>query len=130
MLPLLGDTGNAIADYILESRPETESPYVFVRTIAPYSKLSDIGTGMNVIKRYRMDAGVIFSPGSGKGFHAFRRSMGTRMLVAGIPLPLISQVLGHQDGDSSKQYLSLDETMLSECCLGLQGIAPEKEGLL
>ena len=35
LLPLPIDAGNAIADYILHSRPRTDNPYVFVRLLPP-----------------------------------------------------------------------------------------------
>jgi len=40
VLPLEADTGKAIADYILSGRPNTDSPYIFIRSVAPYTKLS------------------------------------------------------------------------------------------
>jgi site-specific recombinase XerD len=43
-LPLEPDTGNAIAEYILEARPGSTSEYAFLRTRAPYRKLADGGT--------------------------------------------------------------------------------------
>lgn len=129
-LPLEADTGKAIADYILSGRPNTDSPYIFIRSISPYTKLSDNGVGMNIIKKYRYSTGNAHSSGDGKGFHALRRSMGTWMLEAGVPLPTISQVLGHHDLDSTKPYLSLHYHMLAECALSLHGIESEKEGLV
>src|ERR1035437_7694185 len=40
ILPLLTDVGNAIADYILNGRPDSQLPSLFLRTQAPYRKLS------------------------------------------------------------------------------------------
>jgi len=129
VLPLEADTGKAIVDYILSGRPNTDSPYIFVRSVAPYAKLSDSGIGMNIIKKYRNNTRTAHSSGDGKGFHALRRSVGTWMLEAGVPLPTISQVLGHHDLDSTKPYLSLHYHMLEECALSLHGIETEKEEL-
>lgn len=42
VLPLRASYGNAIADYILHGRPESDSDYVFLRTAAPFGQL---GTG-------------------------------------------------------------------------------------
>jgi integrase len=130
VLPLEADTGKVIADYILSGRPNTESPHIFIRSVAPYTKLSNNGTGMNIIKKYRCRTGTAYSAGDGKGFHALRRSMGTWMLEAGVPLPTISQVLGHHDLDSTKPYLSLHYMALAECALSLHGIETEMEVLL
>jgi site-specific recombinase XerD len=125
VLPLDINTEMAISDYILSGRPNTDSPCIFIRSIAPYTKLSDRGSSYSIIKKYCNSAGI-----SNQGFHALRRSMGTWMLEADVPLPTISQVLGHHNQDSTKQYLSLNNSMLAECALNLNGIETQKEELL
>jgi len=128
VLPLETDTGNAIAEYILYARPESDSEYVFLRTFAPYRKLSEVGSMANILQKYLKKAGIIRNAGDGKSFHALRRSMGTWMLESDVPLTTISQVLGHKEHDSTKQYLSMDHQRLTECALDFQGI-PLKRGL-
>ncbi len=125
VLPLDINTEKAIADYILSGRPNTDSPHIFIRSIAPYTKLSDRGSSYIIIKKYCNSAEI-----SNKGFHALRRSMGTWMLEANVPLPTISQVLGHYNQDSTKQYLSLNNLMLAECALNLKEIETKKKELL
>jgi len=122
VLPLEIDTGNAIAKYILEARPESTSEYVFLRTSAPYRKLADCGSMDNILEKYLNSAGILRQPGDGKSFHALRRSMGTWMLESGVPLTTISQVLGHKEQDSAKQYLSMDYEKLALCALDFQEI--------
>jgi integrase len=129
-IPMETDVGNAIADYVLKGRPSTDSHYVFIRTIAPYKKLENRGTGRNILKKYLNSAGIVHLPWDGKGFHALRRSMGTWMLEADVPLSVISQVLGHRKLDSTKQYLSLHYSMLTKCALNLQGLETRREELL
>lgn len=126
VLPLETNTGNAIAEYILEARPESTSEYVFLKTCAPYRKLADCGTPNNILAKYLKNAGISHQPGDGKSFHALRRSMGTWMLESGVPLTTISQVLGHKDQDSAKQYLSMDHERLAVCALGFQEIPVER----
>jgi len=122
VLPLEIDTGNAIAKYILEARPESTSEYVFLRTSAPYRKLADCGSMDNILEKYLNSAGILRQPGDGKSFHALRRSMGTWMLESGVPLTTISQILGHKEQDSAKQYLSMDYERLALCALDFQEI--------
>ncbi|WP_282432497.1 tyrosine-type recombinase/integrase [Pelotomaculum schinkii] len=114
--------GNAIAKYILEARSESTSEYVFLRTSAPYRKLSDCGSMDNILEKYVKSAGILRQPGDGKSFHALPRSMGTWMLESGVPLTTISQVLGHKEQDSAKQYLSMDYEKLVSCALDFQEI--------
>ena len=122
VLPLEPDTGNAIAEYILEARPESTSEYVFLRTCAPYRKLADCASLDNILEKYVKNAGISRQPGDGKSFHALRRSMGTWMLESGVPLTTISQVLGHKEQDSAKQYLSMDHEKLASCALDFHEI--------
>lgn len=126
MLPLEINTGNDLAEYILYARPQSDSEFVFLRTIAPYRKLSDVGSMGDILKKYQRKAGITRSSGDGKSFHALRRSMGTWMLESGVPLTTISQVLGHKEQDSAKQYLSMDHKSLTECALDFQGIPLER----
>ncbi len=113
-LPLETEVGNAIADYILNARPQCTSPYVFLRTFAPFTKLK---SGSHIVKGY------LPSSDSGRtpiGFHSFRRGIGTRMLESDIGVSTISQVLGHSEVDSVKPYLSLSLGKLKECCMRMQ----------
>jgi len=128
VLPLETDTGNAIAKYILEARPESTSVYVFLRTSAPYRQLADYASLDNILKKYVKSAGFSRQPGDGKSFHGLRRTMGTWMLESGIPLTTISQVLGHRELDSAKQYLSLDYERLAACALDFREIPVRKGG--
>ena len=127
-LPLDVDAGNAIAEYILNFRPRAEAPYVFLRIVAPFSKLSDYGTGANIIKPYLLKAGINLEKGT--GFHAFRRSMGTWLIESGAGVDTTAQILGHINHESSKRYISLHHSGLRVCCMCLSGIAIAKEGLI
>jgi site-specific recombinase XerD len=113
-LPLETEVGNAIADYILNARPQCTSPYIFLKTFAPYTKLK---SGSHIVRRYlpSIDSGI-----TPIGFHSFRRGMGTRMLESDIDVSIISQVLGHSEADSIKPYLSLSLGKLKECCMRMQ----------
>lgn len=114
-LPLEPDTGNAIAQYLLDARPPSTADYVFLRTRAPYRKLADQGSLDNILNKYLQHAGIVRQPGDGKSFHALRRSMATWMLDSGVPLTTISQVLGHKAQESAKPYLSMDYARLASC---------------
>lgn len=113
-LPLETEVGNAIAEYILHARPQCTSPYIFLRSYAPYTKLKN---GSHIVRSYLSNEDVNLTS---IGFHAFRRSVGTRMLESDIGVPIISQVLGHSEADSVKPYLSLSLGKLKECCMRMQ----------
>ena len=123
------DTGNAVADYILNGRPESELPYIFLTNRRPYQKLNRI-VGANTIKRCLGKTDIKHAAGDGKTFHAFRRTFGTNLIKAKIPITTVSQLLGHRTLDTSKRYISLNDDMLRCCCMDVSMYATTKEGLI
>jgi site-specific recombinase XerD len=130
VLPLLTDVGNAIADYILNGRPDTQQSYLFLRTQAPYRKLLGRSSCYMVSRKMMKAAGIRQGKQDRKGFHCLRHSIAARLLAEQTPLPIISSILGHRDKDSTKIYLSTDLVHLRACALGLAGIEVTKEELL
>ena len=129
-LPLLTEAGNAVADYILNARPQTDEPYLFLRTRRPHTRLSDSSpNGANLTRHHLKNAGIPHTAFDGKTFHAFRRTAGTRLIESGAELVLTSQILGHLKVDSSKPYIALNEDALRHCCMPLAGYESTREGL-
>jgi len=126
-LPL--GVGNAIADYILNSRPETDSPYIFIRHLRPYEKLSCFAC-RDILSRCFPKADINHEAWDGKSFHAFRRTFGTRLVRAGIPITSVGDMLGHTDPNSAKRYVALDLDGLRICCLDISAFKTKKAGLL
>lgn len=121
-LPLTKDVGEAIKSYILEARPKSSDPNIFVHHRAPFAAYA---SGSIISGRFRClceKAGI-----ECKGFHSLRRSVGQRMTIAEIPLMTTSQILGHSGIDVTKQYISLDSKHLSICALSFDGIKPGGE---
>ena len=129
-LPLLPDVGNAVADYILNARPHADSPFVFLRHRKPHTWLGDGPAGAQIMKRYQDGAGLPHAAGDGKTFHAFRRTVGARMVKAEVPLPSIAQQLGHKQIESTKRYIPLNDEMMRGCCLDISSFATKKEELV
>ena len=130
VLPLLADVGNVIADYILNGRPDSHQPYIFLRTKAPYRKLSGHSACYGISRKMMKAAGIRQGKGGRKGFHCLRHSLAARLLAEETPLPIISSILGHRDKDSTKIYLSTDLEHLRACALSLTGIKVAREELL
>jgi integrase len=129
VLPLLTDVGNAIADYILNGRPDSQLPFLFLRTQAPYRKLSGNSACYWISCKMMKAAGIRQGKGDQKGFHCLRHSLAARLLAEETPLPIISSILGHRDKDSTKIYLSTDLEHLRACALSLTGIEVTREEL-
>ncbi|EBP4342177.1 tyrosine-type recombinase/integrase [Salmonella enterica] len=116
-LPLSTESGNAIAEYLLTARPESNLPYIFLCHSGALRPLNN-RTASSIVTKYLCRAGIV-STIPRRGFHSFRRSFGTRLLQNEIPLELLQQLLGHSKIDSTKPYLSVDEQGLKTCALGL-----------
>jgi site-specific recombinase XerD len=122
ILPLLDEVGNAMADYILNGRPYSNESYIFLRTQAPFQKLSSHSACYAVSCKILHDAGIRQGDNERKGFHCLRHSLAARMLAQEVPLPVISSILGHGNPESTKTYLSSDLEHLRVCALTLDGI--------
>lgn len=129
VLPLLADVGNAIVDYILNGRPDSQNPYLFLRTQAPFINLSGHSVCYGISSKIMKDAGIRQGQEDRKGFHCFRHSVAARLLSEETPLPVISSILGHRNKDSTKVYLSTDLDHLRVCALNLNGIEVSREEL-
>jgi len=129
-IPLIADTGNAIIEYLLHGRPESQEPYVFLRSKAPYIKLSGHSSIYHIVSGYMAKAGIRQASGDQKGSHCCRHTAAARLLAAEVPLPIISSLLGHSNKNSTRVYLSTDLEHLRDCALGLDEIEVVKEELL
>lgn len=121
VLPLLPDVGNALLDYILNERPKRSDhyPYIFLRKQAPYNKLTSV---YSTCSRLLSCLGIKPVNGTARGVHLFRYSLVHKLLAAKVPHQVITDVLGHTSKESSKPYLSMEESMLRMCALNLSVI--------
>ena len=124
--PITGQIRNAMADYILNGRKKSDSQNVFLRSIAPFTALRGTSALDGVIDNLCIRADVPKKPY--RSFHSLRRSFGTWLANEGIPITTIFQLLGHQDLNSSKPYLSFDDEQMLRCAIGFEDI-PLKGGV-
>ena len=121
--------GNAIADYILNGRPETDAPYIFVRHLKPYGRLSNTAAN-DLMSRALQKSGIPHEAWDGKSFHAFRRTFGTRLVRAGVPVRSVGEMLGHTNPNSAKRYVALDIDGLRTCCMDISMFSTKKASLI
>lgn len=122
VLPLQTAVRDALADYILNERPQSESRKVFLRSSAPFNPLQDGVSIACIFRKYLRKAGIEHTINDGRTFHGIRRSVGTAMVSSGIPVTTVSQVLGHQEIRATKQYIALDLQGLQKCALPMSSI--------
>lgn len=116
-LPLPDDVGWAIIDYLKSGRPISDSKYVFIQHKPPYGQYTDL---RNVLVKQMRKAGIETPANKRIGMHCFRHSLATSMLENGVPLPVISQTLGHADIASTEVYLRINISQLRLCALEVE----------
>lgn len=114
-LPLLTDVGEAIINYLKNARPKTDSDHVFVRMRPPYTEFKSGAVGALV--RVHLQKSGISLKNKKKGSHTLRHSLASRLLEHEIPLPVISEILGHTNTETTMTYLRIDINELKKCSL-------------
>lgn len=126
VLPLLNDVGEAIIDYIRYSRPKSDEPFVFLKLNAPNDVMRANSIHSVVYTRLK-SAGVKIPPGKRHGPHALRHSLASALLENDVPMPVISEALGHSDTDSTSVYMKIDIAKLRECAVEVPAFYHECE---
>ena len=128
-LPVPTSALNAIADYVLNARPESqERSKIFLRSKKPYEPMKT-WTSHTVVRRNAEKVGLKWAAEERKGFHSFRRTIASWMLEAEIPLEMITEILGQRNTNSARPYIAVHQTKLADCALNLQLIPMEREEL-
>jgi len=116
--PLLSSVGNAIIDYLKNGRPDSDAAEVIVGhdTVKRGKKLSS-PTIHSIVTRYMRAANIENWKQKKHGPHALRFSLATNLLKMNTSIPIIATILGHQNTETTKRYISLDVDQLRECAL-------------
>ena len=118
-LPLTGEVGWAIIDYLKYGRPKIDQPYLFVKHIAPFGPFSEADHLNQLIKKY-MELAHLPTLKKRRGMHSLRHTLASVLLENDTPLCVISDILGHVDTDSTAVYLKVDIKKLKECALDVE----------
>ncbi|MCP4251888.1 MAG: tyrosine-type recombinase/integrase [Candidatus Scalindua sp.] len=119
-LPLIQDVGWAVIDYLKYGRPNVETPYVFIRHLAPFLPFSEDDHLHQMIVKYMRVAHIPVSPKRRVGMHSLRHTLASVLLENDTPLPTISDVLGHINTESTAVYLKVDIKKLKECSFDIK----------
>lgn len=118
-LPLTVEVGWAVIDYLQYGRPKIDSPYLFVKHMAPFGPFSEGDHLTQMIKAY-MELAHLPTLKKRRGMHSLRHTMASMLLEQDTPLSIISDILGHVDTDSTAVYLKVDIKKLKECALDFE----------
>lgn len=118
ILPLVEEVGIALIDYLKNGRPTTDCKHVLVRHVYPFDKFKPSSL-YTVVNRYFEKSGIPMKPGKKRGPHALRHSLASSLLEEKVPLPVISEVLGHADTNTTGVYLKIDIANLRKCAISV-----------
>ena len=117
LLPLMDDAGWAIIDYIKNGRPESQYDNVFLKHLSPFEPFQSVSTFYTMLTRYVAKAGVEPGGKSKAGIHSLRHTLATELLQNNVEINTIADILGHSDPETTKNYLKVNITALSQCTL-------------
>ncbi|MBM9536916.1 site-specific integrase [Desulfobulbus alkaliphilus] len=116
VLPLLNDVGEAVIDYIKYSRPTVRDREIFLRLSAPIGPMKP-PTLHSIVTFYINKAEIPIPEGKKHGPHALRHSLASALLNNNTPMPVISEILGHTDSQTTSAYLKIDILHLRDFAL-------------
>jgi site-specific recombinase XerD len=114
-LPLLEDVGLAVIDYLKFGRPGCDCQSIFMKHNAPTQPCT--ASGMYNLVANRLSRAGIVTGERKRGPHALRHSLASRLLEENVPLPIISEILGHANSNTTAAYLAIDIDKLRQCAL-------------
>ena len=120
-LPLVPDVGWAVIDYLRYGRPKVDSSRIFVRHMAPFLPFAGGDHLDQLIRTYMVKAHIPMR-GKHRGMHSLRHTMASVLLEKDTPLPVISDIIGHLDTNSTAVYLKVDMERLAECPLDFEEV--------
>jgi site-specific recombinase XerD len=92
---------------------------VFVRHLAPFLPFTEGNHLDQLIDAYMKQAHIPRLK-KRRGMHSLRHTMASVLLEKETPLPLISDILGHLDINSTAVYLKVDLDRLAQCPLDFE----------
>ncbi len=121
ILPMLPDIGNAIIDYLRYGRIKSEEPYVLLTARPPCRHFTTSNVVTHVVQRAFNKTGIDIN-GKKFGPHSLRHSLAFRLLERNTILPVISEVLGHENTESTRYYLRIDLKSMKQCMLDIPAV--------
>jgi integrase len=115
-LPLTHEICLALLDYIKNARPETESPYIFIKQRPPHTPYGDGNNFSSKVRAFFVKAGIN-TERKHAGLHSMRHSLATGMMSDGVPINEIATILGHTSPQSTTRYIWSDISQLRKASM-------------
>jgi integrase/recombinase XerD len=121
IVPLLDETGAALADYVLHAHPRVAERRVFLSHVTPVRPFSGSGTVSRIVRTRLQRAGIPIQRG---GAHLLRHSLATRLVEQRRPIKEVADLLGHRNIDTTSLYVKVAVSQLADVALPFPGGAP------
>lgn len=118
MLPLPDATGRAIAEYLLDGRPNTTRRELFVRHRPPLNAPADPDIVRNAIRYAAKRCGLEHCI---RGTHILRHTLAGRLVHGGARFKEIADLLRHRSLDTTTIYAKVDLEALAQVALPWPG---------
>ena len=124
VFPLVEEVRNAFEDYLENSRPDTDSQYIFVAIDPPKYRAMSAETVKSLVTRIIRTSPVDVA-GRESGPRSLRSSFATQLLEEGVPFHVIGKALGHSHQAAVKHYVRVDVERLRQCALEIPDFHPD-----
>lgn len=112
-LELVHEVRNALQNYIVNIRPNTDIQNVFLTLTKSPSPIS-AQTVYYRIQKHLLSSGIKI--GERKcGAHALRMTLASELISEKVPYDVVRKILGHEDAKTAKHYIQFDIDAL-RCC--------------
>nr|WP_237232189.1 tyrosine-type recombinase/integrase [Sinorhizobium meliloti] len=104
-MPLLEETGAALADYILRARPKVDSQYLFLSFTPPVGPFKCAAPVSRIVRKRLRHGGVEL--GRVAGAHLLRHSLATQLVGQRRPINEVADLLGHRSINTTALYVKV-----------------------
>ena len=118
VVPLLDETGAALAEYVLHARPLTTDRKVFLSYTPPVRAFRLSGAISRIVRIRLERAGIAIQRG---GAHLLRHSLATRLIEQERPIKEVADLLGHRNIDTTSFYVKVAVPQLADVALPFPG---------
>lgn len=121
-LPLTGEVGDALIDYIKFSRPKSNYRQLFLRLTSPFTPLNNKNNYYHMMRYWRTRAGIHFRTKQRQGVHSLRHSLATYLLEENTSFSVIADILGHASLNTTMIYARSSVETLRQAALSLKEV--------
>lgn len=114
---IIPEIGNALVDYIINIRPESSCPKLFLSMSNSNNGLANPSVLSSIMGKLLDNAGIDIPNNALRGSHLFRHTFASQLLSEGEPIKNISDMLGHKYLSTTAIYTKIDINNLKQVCL-------------